>query len=411
VKRPYDETIFRPLAEVSNQGKFHSNDADNRVVMLKLRRHSALLALLAAGLLWGLTVPLSKLVLEWLDGGTLTVVRFALAAPLLAFAARKHLRAAFTPRILFAGAIGYGVVIVLQNLGIGHTSVSHASLIVGATPALVALVAVAGGRGSCGPAAWLGFALALGGVAIVAGGGGGGASLSGDALVLLSVAISATFVVVQPSLLAGRDPFAVTAVQMIGGGLAAIPNAALEGLPHAPASAAPVLALLALVIAGTVGPFALFAYGQSRVAPELAGTFLNLEPLVGTAAGALAFGDPFGPAQLLGGAVILAGIALSTTPRKGAGGGGRTPAGAFRTARRRSAPSHRRRGGGSLPSCPQASTRSTSPTPPRPTASARAAEMTVLAARPARTAAPRAFSVPVVREIASWQILGAAYRT
>ena len=28
-----------------------------------------------------------------------------------------------------------------------------------------------------------------------------------------------------------------------------------------------------------------------------------------------------------------------------------------------------------------------------------------------RTAAPRAFSVPVVREIASWQLLGAAYRT
>ena len=75
-----------------------------------------------------------------------------------------------------------------------------------------------------------------------------------------------------------------------------------------------MLALVALAFAGTVGPFALFAYGQSRVAPELAGAFLNLEPLVGTAAGALAFGDPFGPTQLLGGAVILAGIALSHDP-------------------------------------------------------------------------------------------------
>ena len=99
---------------------------------------------------------------------------------------------------------------------------------------------------------------------------------------------------------------------MVAGGLAAVPNAVLEGVPAAPAGAAPVVALLALAIAGTLVPFALFAYGQSRVAPELAGTFLNLEPLVGTAAGALAFGDPFGPAQLLGGAVILAGIALST---------------------------------------------------------------------------------------------------
>ena len=321
------------------------------IVMLKLRRHSALGALVAAGLLWGLTVPLSKLVLEWLDGGTLTVVRFALAAPLLAFASRKHLKAAFTPRILAAGAIGYGVVIVLQNMGIERTSVSHAALIVGATPALVALVSVASGRAKPGPAAWTGFGLALVGVGIVAGGGGGAASLSGDAIVLLSVSISATFVVVQPSLLAGRNPFAVTAVQMIGGGLAALPNALAEGLPHAPASATPVLMLALLAFAGTVGPFALFAYGQSRVAPELAGAFLNLEPLVGTAAGALAFGDPFGPLQLLGGGVILLGIVLSTTPRKPPAaavpprpGRAAAPAGAAHHTRRRQATPSRRIG-------------------------------------------------------------------
>jgi O-acetylserine/cysteine efflux transporter len=130
-------------------------------------------------------------------------------------------------------------------------------------------------------------------------------------------------------------------VQMIGGLLAAMPNALAEGLPHAPAGATPVLALVLLAFAGTVGPFALFAYGQSRVAPELAGAFLNLEPLVGTAAGALAFGDPFGPMQLLGGAVILAGIALSTTPPKQAR---RTaaPRGVARRTRTRQAPPSRR---------------------------------------------------------------------
>ena len=214
--------------------------------MSLLRRHSALAALVTAGLLWGLTVPLSKLALEWLEGGWLTVARFALAAPLLAFVARRHLRAALTPRIVFAGAVGYGLVIVLQNAGIERTSVSHASLIVGAVPALVALVAAVSGRAASvdrAGRAWLGFALALGGVAIVAGGGGGAASLSGDALVLASVMLSATFVVIQPSLLRGRDPMAVTAVQMVAGGLAAVPNAALEGLPAAPSGAAPVLAL------------------------------------------------------------------------------------------------------------------------------------------------------------------------
>src|SRR3954466_7816541 len=118
------------------------------MVMLLLRRHSALVALVAAGLLWGLTVPLSKLVLDWLPGGWLTPVRFAIAAPLLALAARGGLRAAFTPRVLFAGAMGYGLVVILQNAGIGATSVSHAALIVGAVPSMVALITVATGRGS-----------------------------------------------------------------------------------------------------------------------------------------------------------------------------------------------------------------------------------------------------------------------
>src|SRR3954465_14798017 len=136
-------------------------------VMLVVRRHSALVALLAAGLLWGLTVPLSKLVLEWLDGGWLPVAPFALAAPLLAVAGRRGLRRALTARVLFAGAIGYGVVIVLQNAGIGATSVSHASLIVGAVPALVAMIAALSGPSCTGRTAWLGFALALAGVGIV----------------------------------------------------------------------------------------------------------------------------------------------------------------------------------------------------------------------------------------------------
>src|SRR3954454_7051226 len=283
--------------------------------MLLLRRHSALAALVVAGLLWGLTVPLSKVVLEWLPGGWLTLVRFSIDAPLLALVSRPGLRAAFTPRVLFAGAVGYGMVVVLQNAGINATSVSHAALIVGAVPAIVALITVATGRGKSSATAWTGFALALVGVGIVAGGGGGGSSLGGDALMFASVTVSATFVVVQAGLLRGQDPIAMTAVQMFAGALAAVPNAAFEGLPSAPASAAPIVALLALATFGTLAPFALFAYGQSRVAPELAGAFLNLEPLVGPAAGALAFGDPFGPLQLAGGAVILVGIALSTAPR------------------------------------------------------------------------------------------------
>ena len=55
------------------------------------RRH-AVAALIAAGLLWGTTVPLSKLALEWLAPGWLTVVRFGLAAAVLLAVAAPAVR-------------------------------------------------------------------------------------------------------------------------------------------------------------------------------------------------------------------------------------------------------------------------------------------------------------------------------
>ena len=45
-----------------------------------MRINRAILALTAAGLTWGLTVPMSKVVLDWLDPAWTTVARFGLAA-------------------------------------------------------------------------------------------------------------------------------------------------------------------------------------------------------------------------------------------------------------------------------------------------------------------------------------------
>ncbi|MBV9805054.1 MAG: DMT family transporter, partial [Solirubrobacterales bacterium] len=253
---------------------------------MKTSNRSALIALAAAGTLWGLNVPLTKLALGWLGPGWLTVARFLVAAPVLALAGRRGLRAALSPRMLASGAIGFGVVIVLQNAGIEHTSVSHAAMIVGAIPVLVALISAGLGETVTRPLTWAGYTVALIGIAFVAGAGGGGASSHGDLLVLGSSVLSAAFIAIQPRLLADRDAAAVTAVQFAGGALVAIPFALLSaGIPHGPTAAVPAVALAALALAGTPLPFWLFAFGQARVPAELAGAFLNLEPVVGAAAG------------------------------------------------------------------------------------------------------------------------------
>jgi hypothetical protein len=180
---------------------------------------------------------------------------------------------------------------------------------------LVAIIAAVWHRTVARPVAWAGFALSLAGVGLVTGGHGGGASAAGDALVLASLLLSATFTVAQARLLHGRDPIALTAVQFLGAALAVLPFAVVtEGGPAMPGTAGPVLATAALATGGTLLPFALFAYAQSRVAAEVAGAFLNIEPLVGAIAGAVFFGNPAGPEQLAGGLAILTGIALSSLP-------------------------------------------------------------------------------------------------
>src|SRR5215207_9726448 len=204
---------------------------------MNLDRRTAVAALAAAGLLWGTTVPQSKLALEWLAPGWLTVVRFGLAAAALLAADRSRARTAWSPAVLAWGAVGYRGSILVQNAGIARTSVSHGALLVGATPVLVAIVAALRHREIARPVAWLGFAVSLAGVGLVAAGGGGGATLAGDGLVLASLLFSASFTVAQARLLPGRDP-----VEPLVG---AVAGAAAFGDPVGLAQAAGGAAILA----------------------------------------------------------------------------------------------------------------------------------------------------------------------
>jgi O-acetylserine/cysteine efflux transporter len=277
-----------------------------------MRFNRAILALTAAGLAWGLTVPMSKVVLGWLDPAWTTVMRFGIAAPVLALLARGRVRANATPAIASWGAVGFGVVVVLQNVGIERTSVTHAAVILGAVPVLVALTAAAAGRGSAGPHAWLGFALMVGGMAMLAGRGGGGATVAGDLLMLASAALSALTIEAQSRLLQGRDVIAVTAVQMGAAAAVALPLALIAGeLPSRAPDALEAVNALALVGLGSLLPFALYAYGQKHVTAEVAGAFANLEPLVGAGLGALVFHDPFGGLHVAGALIVVCGMALS----------------------------------------------------------------------------------------------------
>ena len=267
-------------------------DMNTRRFPVVSTRTRAVAALAASGVAWGTSVPLSKAALAWLPPAWLVVARFALAAAvLLATVDRGALRAALNWQVLAWGAVGLGGSVMVQNAGIEKTSVTHAALLVGAGPVLVAVIAAAWHHSVARPVAWAGFVISLGGVAVVA----------------------------QGRLLVGRDPAAVTAVLFLGAALGALPAAFLTagGPPAVPVGGAGLLAVLAvlgLAAVGTLAPFTLFAYGQHQVSTEVAGAFLNLEPLVGALVGVVAFGDPAGLRLVTGGAAVIAGIAMSSLP-------------------------------------------------------------------------------------------------
>jgi len=280
----------------------------------------AVAALAAAGVAWGTSIPLSKAALTWLPPGWLVLARFALAAAvLLVTVDRRALRTAMRWQVLVLGAVGFGGSVLVQNEGLARTSVTHAALLIGSGPVLVAVIAAAWRHNVARPVAWAGFTVSLVGVAVVATGGGGGATAAGDALVLASVLIVAVMTVVQGRLLEGQDPVAMTAVQFLGAALVTLPAALLTrpvppALPHGGAGVIAVLAVVGLTVVGTIVPFTLFAYGQHAVSTEVAGAFLNLEPLVGAMVGVVAFGDPAGPRLAIGGVAILGGILMSSVP-------------------------------------------------------------------------------------------------
>ena len=126
-------------------------------------RTRATAALAAAGVAWGTSVPLSKAALGWLPPAWLVVARFALAAAvLLAVVDRASLRAALRGPVIAWGAAGLGGSVLIQNAGLSKTSVTHAALLIGAGPVLVAVIAAAWQHNVARPVAWAGFAISPG---------------------------------------------------------------------------------------------------------------------------------------------------------------------------------------------------------------------------------------------------------
>jgi len=290
-----------------------------------------------AGCLWGTGFYLGRLALNEMSVEHMVLYRFLFASlgmlPLvLANLRRLRLTGGEMRILLISAAFGIPIQFLLQFHGLALTTVSHASLMVGSMPVLLAGAAAlfAGERLD-----WIGWIALCGstvGAALIVLGGSRGPvtqgqpSLAGDLLVVASLITALAWVLLSKKLMQTHSPPVVTAYTILSGtamlGLMALVPWLLSPLTHQVVAPMPFAQLshtawFALAFSGllcTATTTLLWNWGIHHVPASRAGVFLNIEPALGSWLGVRMLGEHLGPYAWAGGALILT-AAVTLTAR------------------------------------------------------------------------------------------------
>lgn len=272
------------------------------------------LAVLAVAVVWGASYPLAKGALLHAPVLLLILYRFLITAAVMTAIARPALVRA--PRRDLAAGVVLGTILfaifLAETTGVAMTTATNTALIISLCTVFTPFLEF-GLRRRLPPAGViLGAAIAVGGVAVLA--GGMTAPGAGDLLVLGAAGLRAVMVVSTRRLMAGRalSPAALTALQALTvasltlvlliatGGPAALVVAADAGAPFWAA-----VAFLSLFC--TIAAFYVQNAALRRASPTRVSFLMGTEPLFGFALAWLLLAEPATPATLLGAALIVGG--------------------------------------------------------------------------------------------------------
>ena len=224
--------------------------------------------------------------------------------------------------LLLSSALGIPIQFLLQFEGLARTTVSHAALMVGTMPVLLALGATLFAGERLDWIGWLALAGSTVGAALIVLGGrqagvaGSVPTFAGDMLVVLSLTIALGWILMNKSLMQVHGPLAVTAYGILSGtAMLLVWVMAVDGPP--PVAKVSLTAWLALAASGvlcTAATTLLWNWGIHHVPASRAGVFLNIEPALGSLLGVELLGDRLGPYAWVGGSLILA-AAVTLTVR------------------------------------------------------------------------------------------------
>ncbi len=291
---------------------------------------------IAAGVGWGLLAPFSKLMFGIDAGGarfdaeSLTVARAVWPLPLFALIAYLARPRGVAPTRANLAAFAFAAVLVgfglnfLYQLALERTSAAHVVLLQGVAPLCLAAVDALVFRKPLDGPRRLALGLGLAGIVCISlARSGAGASLAGDAIMAVWIAVFAAYSIVTRRLTAIYSPFFVIAVAW-GGGFALVAASGAGLIPFAlqHTLASPELALL--VIAGIGITSAIAAPIAHAASVRLSGMTIAT---AGSQYGAIATGlllsyllldETLVPLTVAGAILLLLGLACTLLPARAA---------------------------------------------------------------------------------------------
>jgi drug/metabolite transporter (DMT)-like permease len=286
------------------------------------RRSPALVeaSLLLTVFFFGTNFTAVKLVVADVPPVLFAAARFTLAGLLLLVISRfaesgnRLLRKDVLP-VLGLGVVGITLTQTVFTIGVSLTTAANTALVYSTSPVWGMLLGFALGLERPRLAGVLGIGLSLVGVGFIVYGGleFSGTSLAGDALILAAAVFWGSYTVLSLDLLARYPPISLAAYAMILGGLVAFPLALLDPrhLNLAALDATAWAAAAYSMLFSSAFGFAAWGWGVSRAGANRVLIYQYLVTLIGVSTGIVLLGESFGPQQLVGAAVIVAGVYLA----------------------------------------------------------------------------------------------------
>jgi drug/metabolite transporter (DMT)-like permease len=244
--------------------------------------------------------------------GTLLSGRFLVAAAVLwplvwLIGSERPARRQVTAGLLLG--VGYSAHAWLFSASLARLDAGLVDLLLFTYPALVMLGAVALGRERWSTRAAIAIGTAMAGTSLVLAGGVGTIDALGVGLALGSALAYAAYILTSAGQLERTDPFLLTAL-VTSGAAVTLTAAGLARGDLSLAADASVVGSIALVGLVAVAGMSTFVAGVGRLGPSRASIVSAVQPALTPLVGFAVFADRLGPAQALGGLLVVAGVVI-----------------------------------------------------------------------------------------------------